>query len=305
MTVPTIQRTSRVSRLAISVRTPAISVDRQPRVEARNLGPHLGEASLELVGGDVIAVLEAVVDRLGDDLGLIAGDAASGELLGDGERVEHQGSLPRAAGAGGTGPAAPVGSKDDFEAKAREALSRFSARVRMNTHRAADEVNGSPRYQTWRCPAAIGGNDLSRHVGRDTSAAPQPHFDVAAGADGVPRATADADVATLQRRLWPVQPADAEGRPPNTAFDSLKIRADLRGDLVRQLTLSPIPRAAHSPGSVVTVAAPRGAWVRRDHGTDMVRIEVPAGSPLKAENRPAATLGTRPRDPLGPHSMQA
>ena len=166
-------------------------------------------------------------------------------------------------------------------------------------------VDVTSRYQTWRCPAAIGGNDLSRRVGRDTSAAPQPHFDVAAGADSVPRVTADADVATLQRRLWSVQPADAEGRPPNTAFDSLKIRADLRGDLVRQLTLSPIPPAAHSRGSVVTVAAPRGAWVRRDHGTDMVRIEVPAGSPLKAKNRPAATLGTRPRVRLGPHSMQA
>ena len=48
--------------------------------------------------------------------------------------------------------------------------------------------------------------------------------------------------------------------PPNTAVDSLTIRAGLRCNLVRQLTLSPIPPAAHSPGSVVPVAAPRGAW---------------------------------------------
>ena len=38
---------------------------------------HLGEAGLELVGGDAVAVLEAVVDRLGDDFGLVAVDAAS------------------------------------------------------------------------------------------------------------------------------------------------------------------------------------------------------------------------------------
>ena len=36
-------------------------------------GPHLGEAGPELVGSDVVAVLEAVVDRLGDDLGPVAG----------------------------------------------------------------------------------------------------------------------------------------------------------------------------------------------------------------------------------------
>ena len=41
------------------------------------------------------AVLEVVVDRLGDDLGLVAGDAAANELLSNGERVEHQGSLSR------------------------------------------------------------------------------------------------------------------------------------------------------------------------------------------------------------------
>ena len=47
-----------------------------------DLGTHLGEARLELVGGDVVAVLEAVVDRLGDDFGLVAVDAAGCELLG-------------------------------------------------------------------------------------------------------------------------------------------------------------------------------------------------------------------------------
>ena len=43
----------------------------------------------------MVALLEAVVDRRGDDLGLVAVDAAGGELLRDGERVEHRGSLPR------------------------------------------------------------------------------------------------------------------------------------------------------------------------------------------------------------------
>ena len=54
MTVPTIQRMSRVSRFAIpvrcSVRSSAICV-RKARVEVRNLRPHLGEAGPELVGG--------------------------------------------------------------------------------------------------------------------------------------------------------------------------------------------------------------------------------------------------------------
>lgn len=67
MTVPTIQRTSLVSRFAICVES------RVSRLA--NLGTHLGETGPELVGGDVVAVLEAVVDRLGDDLGLVAVDA--------------------------------------------------------------------------------------------------------------------------------------------------------------------------------------------------------------------------------------
>ena len=35
------------------------------------------------------------MDRLGDDLCLVAVDATGGELLSDGERIEHRGSLPR------------------------------------------------------------------------------------------------------------------------------------------------------------------------------------------------------------------
>ena len=66
MTVPTIPRVGRVSRLASSVRTPAMSVI-SARTSAR--------PARKLVGGDVAAVLEAVVDRLGDDLGLVAGAA--------------------------------------------------------------------------------------------------------------------------------------------------------------------------------------------------------------------------------------
>ena len=69
---------------------------REPRIEVRNLGPHLGEAGPELIGGNVVALFEAaVMDQLGDDFELVAVDAAGGELLGDGERVEHTGgSLP-------------------------------------------------------------------------------------------------------------------------------------------------------------------------------------------------------------------
>ena len=63
------------------------------RTEIASLETRLiGETGLELVGSGVIAVLEAVVERLGDDLRLVAVDAASGELLRDGERVEPQGS---------------------------------------------------------------------------------------------------------------------------------------------------------------------------------------------------------------------
>ena len=61
----------------------------EPGFEILDLGPDLGEAGLELVGGDVVAVFEAVADGLGDDLGLVAVDAASGQLPGDRERVEH------------------------------------------------------------------------------------------------------------------------------------------------------------------------------------------------------------------------
>ena len=37
----------------------------------------------------MLALFKAVMDRLGDDFGLLAGDATAGELLGDGEGVEH------------------------------------------------------------------------------------------------------------------------------------------------------------------------------------------------------------------------
>ena len=47
------------------------------------------KANLELVRGDSVAPLEAVVDRLGDDFGLFTGDAPGREPLGDGERVKR------------------------------------------------------------------------------------------------------------------------------------------------------------------------------------------------------------------------
>ena len=103
MTVPTIQRMSLVSKCAISARTPAISVRCSVRssaicVEKRvsragDLRAQLGQTGLELVGGDVVALLDTLADGVGDDFGLVAGDAAGSELLGDGERVEHGVSL--------------------------------------------------------------------------------------------------------------------------------------------------------------------------------------------------------------------
>ena len=67
------------------MRTPAISVESlvsRPAISARTSArPALNWSEVTLV-----ALLEAVVDRLGDDFGLVAGDAASGELLGDGKR---------------------------------------------------------------------------------------------------------------------------------------------------------------------------------------------------------------------------
>ena len=52
-----------------------------PRVERRDFGPHLGKSGLELVGGDVVALLDALADGLSDDFGLVAVDAAAGELV--------------------------------------------------------------------------------------------------------------------------------------------------------------------------------------------------------------------------------
>ncbi|MDE2905829.1 MAG: hypothetical protein OXQ28_07060 [Acidobacteriota bacterium] len=57
MTVPTIPQISRVSRLG-ELRVHAGDVGRQTGVEVCDLGPHLGEAGPELVGRDVVAVLE-------------------------------------------------------------------------------------------------------------------------------------------------------------------------------------------------------------------------------------------------------
>ena len=51
------------------------------------------------------------VERLGDDLGLVAvDDDAGGELLRNGERVEHQGSLPSGR-SGRNRPRRPVDSR--------------------------------------------------------------------------------------------------------------------------------------------------------------------------------------------------
>ena len=64
---------------------------REPRVQARDfgahfrdLGAHLGEAGLELVGRNVLALIDGLADGPRDDYGLGAGDPAGGQLLGDG-----------------------------------------------------------------------------------------------------------------------------------------------------------------------------------------------------------------------------
>ena len=75
MTVPTIQRISRVSRLPSRV-------SRLPTSQRTSARP-----ARNWSGRDVVTVLEAVVGSPWRCL--VAGDAAGGELLGDGEHVEH------------------------------------------------------------------------------------------------------------------------------------------------------------------------------------------------------------------------
>ena len=80
----------------------------------------------------MVAVLEAVVERLGDDLGLVAVDTRGGELLRDVERIEHAGRLPRSRGRGAQSPAQTLGSiLADFEAK-ETSSTRFSARMAVD-----------------------------------------------------------------------------------------------------------------------------------------------------------------------------
>ena len=80
MTVPTIHRMSLDSRFAI--------LPRKTLVEVRDLSSHRREAGLKLIQGDVVALFDTVLERLGDDFGLVAGD---------GERVEHVVRVARAA----------------------------------------------------------------------------------------------------------------------------------------------------------------------------------------------------------------
>ena len=81
---------SRVSRAETSVRTSAICVESRvsrPEISGahfRDLGAHLGEAGLELVGRNVLALIDGLADGPRDDYGLGAGDPAGGQLLGDG-----------------------------------------------------------------------------------------------------------------------------------------------------------------------------------------------------------------------------
>ena len=51
---------------------------------------HPAGSGLELVGNDVVALLDGLADDAGDDLGLIAGDTAVSELPSHGKCVEHE-----------------------------------------------------------------------------------------------------------------------------------------------------------------------------------------------------------------------
>ncbi len=76
---------NRVSRFAISVRTPAISVRtsaisvRASRDFGALMGAHLGHADLELVGGDVIALLDGQPESVREGVGLGGREVGGGQ----------------------------------------------------------------------------------------------------------------------------------------------------------------------------------------------------------------------------------
>ena len=75
---------NRVSRFAISVRTTAISVRTSAiSVHLRDfgalLGAHLGHADLELVGGDVIALLDDQPERVREGVRLGGREVGGGQ----------------------------------------------------------------------------------------------------------------------------------------------------------------------------------------------------------------------------------
>ena len=75
--------------------THAGDVGGQTGVEVGNLGAPLGEAGPGLVGGDVVAVLEAVVDRFGDDLGWSRATPPAASCRATASMSNIEGSLPR------------------------------------------------------------------------------------------------------------------------------------------------------------------------------------------------------------------
>ena len=62
---------------------------RQPRVEAGNFCPHLGEAGRKLIGRDVVAVLGGQTDRVRDGVRLGRRELGVGQRAGDSVRVKH------------------------------------------------------------------------------------------------------------------------------------------------------------------------------------------------------------------------
>ena len=68
-----------------------------------DLGAQRGDAGVELLGGDVVAVFGGLADGVGHHIGLFAVDAGLGEPAGDRERVEHEFRVPRLPEACGEG----------------------------------------------------------------------------------------------------------------------------------------------------------------------------------------------------------
>ena len=79
---------NRVSRFAISVRNPR-DFGAHLRDFGALVGAHLGHADLELIGRDVIALLDDQPESVREGVRLGGREVGGGQRPGDGVRVEH------------------------------------------------------------------------------------------------------------------------------------------------------------------------------------------------------------------------